>query len=77
VLRAGRYLDADELSAFVAPPPSWVHAVMEWLRLEGVTTCSLSRNQDYVIAQVQTDKAEALLACKFRRFRHRFVRVVF
>lgn len=50
---------------------------MEWLRLEGVTTCSLSRNQDYVIAQVQTDKAEALLACKFRRFRHRFVRVVF
>ncbi|KAH8900403.1 putative Tripeptidyl-peptidase sed1 [Thozetella sp. PMI_491] len=68
----GKYMSAEEVFEYFAPPPTRVGAVMDWLKTAGIDSSrlSLSTNKQWIQFDASVLEAENLLYTDFFLFEH-------
>ncbi|KAH8986019.1 subtilisin-like protein [Lactarius akahatsu] len=70
--RYGEHLSKEDVEALVAPHPSSVNAVHEWLESHGIRkeACHRSPAGDWVTVRLPVAQAEKMLGTEFRMWKH-------
>ncbi|KAH8977865.1 subtilisin-like protein [Lactarius hatsudake] len=70
--RYGEHLSKEDVEALVAPHPSSVNAVHEWLESHGIKkeACHRSPAGDWVTVRLPVAQAEKMLGTEFRMWKH-------
>jgi tripeptidyl-peptidase-1 len=66
----GEHLRLEEVNELVAPSTTAQEAIQNWLLQHGITDLSMTRNSDFISADVTVAQAEALLGAQYFTFRH-------
>ena len=67
----GRYLSVDEITKIVSPTDETLDLVQTWLQQNGVKVCTLTKNRDFLVCEMQRNIAEQLLkGAVFYYFKH-------